>query len=169
MGILVIEKQDLKHNIKQIKEYAKKINNKLKIIAIVKSNGYGLGLEEYANFLIDNGIDYLAVASTEEAIKLREAGIKADILMMSSTAIEQELENMLKNNITITIGSTEAKEALIKIIKRVNKKPKIHIKIVKWCNKRIKVCRSYMNKLLYISPLMNIIIEFWICTYICCI
>ena len=49
--------------------------------------------------------------------------------MMSSTAIEQELENMLKNNITITIGSTEAKEALIKIIKRVNKKPKIHIKI----------------------------------------
>ena len=129
MGILVIEKQDLKHNIKQIKEYAKKINDKLKIIAIVKSNGYGLGLEEYANFLIDNGIDYLAVASTEEAIKLREAGIKADILMMSSTAIEQELENMLKNNITITIGSTEAKEALIKNIKRVNKKPKIHIKI----------------------------------------
>lgn len=129
MGILVIEKQDLKHNIKQIKEYAKKINNKLKIIAIVKSNGYGLGLEEYANFLIDNGIDYLAVASTEEAIKLREAGIKADILMMSSTAIEQELENMVKNNITITIGSTEAKDALIKIIKRINKKPKVHIKI----------------------------------------
>ena len=40
MGILVIEKQDLKHNIKQIKEYAKRVNDKLKIIAIVKSNGY---------------------------------------------------------------------------------------------------------------------------------
>ena len=96
MGIIVIEKQDLKHNIKQIKEYAKRVNDKLKIIAIVKSNGYGLGLEEYANFLIDNGIDYLAVASTDEAIKLREAGIKEDILMMSSTAIEQELEDMVK-------------------------------------------------------------------------
>ena len=129
MGILVIEKQDLKHNIKQIKEYAKKINDKLKIIAIVKSNGYGLGLEEYANFLIDNGIDYLAVASTDEAIKLREAGIKEDILMMSSTAIEQELEDMVKNNITITIGSSEAKDALIKIIKVINKTPKVHIKI----------------------------------------
>ena len=129
MGILVIEKQDLKHNIKQIKEYAKSVNDKLKIIAIVKSNGYGLGLNEYANFLIDNGIDYLAVASTDEAIKLREAGIKEDILMMSSTAIEQELEDMVKNNITITIGSSEAKDALIKIIKVINKTPKVHIKI----------------------------------------
>lgn len=129
MGTLVIEKQDLKHNIKQIKEYAKKDNENLKIIAIVKSNGYGLGLEDYANFLIDNGIDYLAVASTGEAIKLRETGIKEEILMMSSTAIEQELEDMVKNNITITIGSTEAKDALIKIIKKINKKPKVHLKI----------------------------------------
>lgn len=129
MGTLVIEKQDLKHNIKQIKEYAKKDNENLKIIAIVKSNGYGLGLEDYANFLIDNGIDYLAVASTGEAIKLRESGIKEEILMMSSTAIEQELEDMVKNNITITIGSTEAKDALIKIIKKINKKPKVHLKI----------------------------------------
>lgn len=49
--------------------------------------------------------------------------------MMSSTAIEQELEDMVTNNITITIGSTEAKDALIKIIKRINKNPKVHIKI----------------------------------------
>ena len=129
MAVLVIEKQDLKHNIKQIKEYAKKSDEKLKIIAIVKSNGYGLGLKEYASFLIDNGIEYLAVASTEEAIKLREYGIKEDILMMSSTAIENELEEMVKNNITITIGSKDAKEALINVIKKLNKKPKVHIKV----------------------------------------
>ena len=129
MGILVIEKEDLKHNINQVKKYAKKSDKNLKIIAIVKSNGYGLGLKEYTNFLLDNGIDFFAVASTEEAIKLREFGLKEEILMMSSTAIEEDVINMIKNNITITIGSKEAKDILIKCIKKTNKKPKIHIKI----------------------------------------
>ena len=41
MKSLVINKEDLKHNIRKIKEYAKE---NTKIIAVVKSNGYGLDL-----------------------------------------------------------------------------------------------------------------------------
>ena len=129
MGILVIEKQDLKHNIEQIKKYAKSCNENLKIIAVVKSNGYGLGLKEYSNFLIDNGIDFLAVASVDESVKLREYGIKEEILMMSSTAIREDIQKMVENDITITIGSKESKEMLIDVLKNINKKPKVHIKI----------------------------------------
>lgn len=128
MGVLIIEKDNLKHNIRQIKEYAKK-NGNPRIIAIVKSNGYGLGLKEYSEFLIDNGIDFLAVANCKEAVELRKFGIKEDILMMSSTAIKEELKEMIENNITIAIGSKEAKENLIEIIKETKIKPKVHIKI----------------------------------------
>lgn len=39
MRKLVIETSDLRHNINRIKEYKK---NETKIIAVVKSNGYGL-------------------------------------------------------------------------------------------------------------------------------
>lgn len=101
MKSLIINKQDLKHNINVIKEFANQ--NETKIIAVVKGNGYGIGLVEYSKFLIDNGIEMLAVATTEDAVSLRQAGIKEDILMMSSTCIEQEMKQLIENNIILTM------------------------------------------------------------------
>ena len=129
MKTLVVETEKLKDNLKIIKEIVEKNNKSTKLIAVIKGNGYGLGLIEYAQFLIDNGIEILAVATVEEAIKLRENGIKQDILMMSSTAVEEDIENLIKNNIILTIGSQEAGNAVDKIAQNMNAKAKVHIKI----------------------------------------
>ena len=86
MKAVVIDKEDLRYNIDKIKEYAKNNspeNDKVKIIAVVKTNGYGLGIVEYTKFLIDNGIDFFAVSTVEEALKIRQAGIEAKLLMLS--------------------------------------------------------------------------------------
>ena len=131
MKSLVINKDDLRHNINIIKEVAKldipdDSGNKYKIIGVVKGNGYGLGLVEYSKFLIDNGILCLAVATTEEAILLRKAGITEDILMLSSTSIKEDLQTLVDNNIIITIGSKECAEEVKKL---TGKNIRAHIKI----------------------------------------
>ena len=129
MKALVVETENLKHNLKVIREIIDKKQQKPKIIAVIKGNGYGLGLLEYAQFLIDNGIDYFAVATVEEALKLRESGIKQDILMMSSTAVKKDIELLIENNIILTIGSKEAGELAEEIAQQENKKVRTHIKI----------------------------------------
>ncbi len=45
------------------------------IMAVVKNNGYGLGLEEYALYLQALGIRHFGVKDAEEALRLRRAGI----------------------------------------------------------------------------------------------
>lgn len=129
MKALVVESTNLKHNLKIVREIIEKNNPETKIIAVIKGNGYGLGLVEYAQFLVDNGIEFFAVATVEEAIKLRQNGIKQDILMMSSTAVREDVELLIQNQIILTIGSKEAGEIVEEIAERNNQKVRVHIKI----------------------------------------
>ena len=126
MNTLIINKNDLRHNIDTIKKQVK--NENYTIIGVVKGNGYGLGIKEYSEFLIDNGINMLAVATNFEAVKLREYNQNVDILNMSSTAIKEEIQELVDNNIIITIGSKECAEIANEIAK-TGKLIRAHIKI----------------------------------------
>lgn len=126
MNKLIINKNDLRHNINIIKKQIDKED--YTIIGVVKGNGYGLGLKEYSEILIDNGINMLAVATNSEAVELREFNKNIDILNLSCTSIKEEIQELVDNNIIITIGSKTSAEIANEIAK-TGKTIRAHIKI----------------------------------------
>lgn len=128
MKQLVINKEDLKHNINKIKSYIKETSNNCTIIGVVKGNGYGLDLIQYSKFLVENGIEYLAVATLEEALKLKKANVCENILMLSVLNDKCDIEEAVKNKITITIDSKENVQK-VNELKQKGYNIKVHIKI----------------------------------------
>jgi alanine racemase len=63
-------------------KFVKKIVKNLPVIAVVKADAYGHGAVEVSKRLIKEGISYLAVAYTSEAIELRDAGIPTPIIVL---------------------------------------------------------------------------------------
>lgn len=125
MKKLEINIKDLKFNLDLLKKRSKDTQ----IIAVVKANGMGFDLVQYSRFLVDNGIDFLAVATSEEAEILRKSEIDCRILMLSEIYSEEELEFLIKNDIILTVGSLEEKEKIENIAKKIKKSVNIHIKI----------------------------------------
>ncbi len=77
---LEINLNAIAHN---LKVYKALLQPNTKIMAMVKSLSYGSGGHEIANVLQQNKADYLAVAYTDEAVTLREAGISLPIMVMN--------------------------------------------------------------------------------------
>lgn len=68
------------HNLQVLKTT---LNPQVKTMAMVKAMAYGSGITEMASQLQYQGVDYLAVAYTDEGVSLREAGINLPIMVMS--------------------------------------------------------------------------------------
>ncbi|MGI8316513.1 alanine racemase [Halobacillus mangrovi] len=69
----------IEYNIKQLRQ---RLNPETKIYAVVKANAYGHGDERVAKKALESGADGLAVALLDEAVKLRNAGFTAPVLVM---------------------------------------------------------------------------------------
>lgn len=99
----VIYKENLKNNIKQIRNY---VNPDVKICVAVKADGYGHNAVLTAQIAEKNGVEYLAVATVDEGIELRRNGVKTKILLLS-LCTPLEMQDLFQNDITPLIFSEE--------------------------------------------------------------
>lgn len=115
-----INKKNIENNIKHIiSNYDYKY-----YIGVVKGNVYGHGYE-IINTLIKSGVNYLTVATLNEAIEVRKINKSIPILCLNPIDLEF-IDVVSKNNITLTISDFSYYEKLLKL---KNNNLKFHLKI----------------------------------------
>lgn len=124
MRKLVIDAAALARNLDRLRRAAS-----ARIIGVVKGNGYGLGLTDYARFLTEHGVDMLAVSTAEEAAALRQAGIAAEVLMLSSTAVPRDVAVLLDCGAILTVGSCAAAETVSAVAVEKGVTARVHVKL----------------------------------------
>lgn len=116
---------NLEHNIKEIK---KNIPKGVKLLGVVKADAYGHGSIMLAPTILASGIDMLGVASIDEGVDLRNAGINCEILILGAVPV-WAVESAVKNDLSIAIFSKEHIKACEQAYTRLGIKPKVHIKL----------------------------------------
>lgn len=118
----IINVNNLKENINKI---IKNYPNYKYYFAVVKADCYGHGIKPIKD-IIKEGINYLAVATLDEALEIRKEIKNIPILCLGIIPIEH-IKLCEKNNITITISSVEYAKQLVQ--KNKYKNLKAHLKI----------------------------------------
>jgi len=104
----VINLSALQHNLQRARAAAPHSQQ----YAVIKANGYGHGMVPVAQAL--NDADGFGVASLEEALELRKAGIKQSILLLEGFFHSDELEHIQENDIQVVVHHEEQLVALEK-------------------------------------------------------
>lgn len=95
---------------------------------VVKADAYGHGAVEVSKFLETKGANYFAVSNIEEALELRNASIKAHIIILGFTP-PSCAKILADNNIEQCVFSLDYANELNEYAKKNNVKVNIHIKI----------------------------------------
>ncbi|MDR7855382.1 alanine racemase [Tissierella sp.] len=142
-----------------IKSIRKMLGDDVAIAAVVKANGYGHGAVGIAQTLMENGADYLAVATLSEAIDLRKSFKDYKIFIMGHTP-DEYLEHVVKNHIVQTIFSYKQAKILNELGIKHSKKPVVHIKYDTGFNRLgFKDCEDSLDEIEKICRLSNINVE----------
>jgi alanine racemase len=114
-------------NVRTIRRH---IGPKPQILAVVKSNAYGLGAVPVAKALQKAGAERFGVTCANEGIELRESGIRKPILVLTGFWPGEE-KRLIANRLTPTVTRPEDVRDLERAAKsaRVKSRVRFHLKI----------------------------------------
>jgi len=123
----IVDLTAIQRNIERMQQH---VGPGVGIIAVVKANGYGHGAVQVARAALETGALLVAVATPDEAVQLREAGITGDILVLGPSPYEFA-ERAAELGIILTVAGPEWVQAVLGSYAAgsFQKRLKIHVKI----------------------------------------
>ncbi|MDQ2085372.1 alanine racemase [Herbivorax sp. ANBcel31] len=116
----------IRNNLIKIRE---KVSNDTKVMAVIKSDAYGHGMERISQIISNEGLaDALAVSNLEEGLKLRRIGTGLPVLILENIFSEQ-IPQIIQYELIPSVFSIYFAENLNREAKLKGIKQKIHIKV----------------------------------------
>lgn len=100
----------------------------LQVVSVVKDDGYGHGALAVARAALETGATFLAVSTLEEAVSLRDAGIRARILLLGDRQ-ESELPWCLAHDLTCCVSDVQSAGQLDRLAARAGRRVPVHLKV----------------------------------------
>ncbi len=125
MNVRTVDLAILRDNIRLIRS---SLPQETLLMAVVKADAYGHGLVQTARAAIEAGAAWLAVARAEEGVRLRDAGIKAPVLVLGA-ASREDAPLAIEHGLHMAICGEEDVWMLAEEAERLNLPAMIHLKL----------------------------------------
>ncbi|GAA9033721.1 alanine racemase [Helicobacter pylori] len=120
-----VDTASLRHNFSAVKSIVPKDAH---IMAVVKANAYGAGAIKASEIFLQEGANYLGVATLDEALELRSHFPKTPILILGYSP-NSNASMLIDNDLSAMIFSLEQAEVFSQMALKSQKRLKIHLKI----------------------------------------
>lgn len=125
-GYIQVDLGAIRDNMIHMKQH---IHENTKMLAVIKTDGYGHGSVPIARELENLDVVYgYAVATAEEAFEIRDGGMKKPILILGYS-FPYAYERFVREDIYPTVFRRDMLEDIVAAAKKVGKKAKVHIKV----------------------------------------
>jgi len=99
-----------------------------KVMAVVKADAYGHGAVPVAQCLAAGGVDWFGVATVEEALELRAAGIEQPVLLLGGLYMSDPA-HLVEYRLTPSVSSTARLDTYAECARRYARPIEFHLKV----------------------------------------
>ncbi len=121
----VVDCASFRHNLEAVRSY---IGPRVRIMAVIKANGYGHGMLHLAREAGAWGITDFGVARVHEGLELRSAGYGQRILVFESPA-RDALRDAIAQDLTLTVTEPAILDVIEEEVRRMGKRAVVQVKV----------------------------------------